>query len=94
MVRSKETEAAIDLLSQLRDNITPQAAEWFVEVLCVREIRKELLIDCPLVETRKFLLVLAKAAIERARLESREKLLCYLLHDLDLATLKHGSAFA
>jgi len=47
-------------------------------------VHRELLLDCPINDVRKFILVLLKKAIETAGEEFRQKLLRSLLKDLDM----------
>jgi hypothetical protein len=75
MVRNKERDNAVDLLDQLCESMDVQCAEWLIEVFCVRQIHKELFVDCPIDQSRKFLIVLAKTAICKVSQEAKEKLL-------------------
>jgi len=66
MVRSKDRDASIELLQELRDSMDMPEAEWVLEVFSVSKVHKELLVDCPIVDVRKFILILAKTAVERS----------------------------
>lgn len=63
----------------------PEAAAWLCEVFCVPEIVKELLLECPIEEERKFMVVLLRKAIELADEESLFKLLRSYLNILRAA---------
>lgn len=94
MARSKDRINGIELILNLRDSIDEQCSEWLIEVFCVKMVHRELLLDCPINDVRKFILVLLKKAIETAGEEFRQKLLRSLLKDLDMCQKKYSRYFS
>jgi hypothetical protein len=60
--RAKDRTSAYDLSQILLKSMTQYGANWLLETLATREVHKEVLIDCPIEEMRKLVVVLLRKA--------------------------------
>jgi len=93
MARSKDRASAVEILLKLRNSIDEQCAEWLIEVFCVRMVHRELLIDCPVSEVRKFIVILLKKAIGEVGAEFKLKLFLSMIKDLELCQPKYSRCY-
>lgn len=93
MARSKDRAAAVEILLKLRESIDEQCAEWLIEVFCVRLVHRELLLECPVSEVRKFIIILLKTAINLVGESFKVKLFLSLAKDLRLCQSKYSRFF-
>lgn len=63
LVRSRDHGTTADFLQSLIDKMNRDLALWLSEVFCVSKVHTELLLDCPVGESRRFIMTLLSHAV-------------------------------
>jgi hypothetical protein len=82
VLRSKERGRIYDFLCYVRDHATEDQANWTLSVFCNEHVLKELLVDCSIVEARKFVTVLIDLSIAKAAEVYKVRLLFEMIRHL------------
>jgi ubiquitin carboxyl-terminal hydrolase 9/24 len=87
-IRSKDLSKIPEFMQQLEENLKrfENVREWMSEVICVKGVLKELILECPIAEKRKLIVGVFDLAFEGLSNRFRVKVFSSMLNKFKLAT--------